>query len=87
VATASLDCPVLIVHGRADETVPSSEAEDLAAATKNASLVLLENATHTFGAKHPFGNVPRELSFAMHATLGFVNAYCRARWMAARTRP
>lgn len=85
-ATAALECPLLIVHGRADETVPASEAEDLAAATNNASLVLLENATHTFGAKHPFEGVPRELSFAMHATLGFVNAYCRARWMAARTR-
>lgn len=85
-ATAALECPLLIVHGRADETVPASEAEDLAAATNNASLVLLENATHTFGAKHPFAGVPRELSFAMHATLGFVNAYCRARWMAARMR-
>lgn len=85
-AASSLECPLLIVHGRADETVPATEAEDLAGATKNASLVLIDNASHTFGAKHPLDGIPRELSFAMHATLGFVNAYCRARWMAARMR-
>jgi pimeloyl-ACP methyl ester carboxylesterase len=86
-AVAATECPLLIVHGRADETVPASEAEELAADARNGSLVLIEKGTHTFGAKHPFdGTVSRELSFAMHATLGFVNAYCRARWMAARAR-
>lgn len=85
-AVRQLECPLLVVHGGADETVPASEAEDLAGAAGNASLVVIRGATHTFGARHPFDAVPRELSLAMHATLGFVNAYCRARWMASRIR-
>ncbi|HEU5162137.1 MAG TPA: alpha/beta fold hydrolase [Thermoanaerobaculia bacterium] len=80
------ECPLLIVHGTADETVPPEEAEELARRARNGSLVLIENGTHTFGAKHPFDGVPKPLSFAMHATLGFVNAYCRAARMVARVR-
>jgi alpha-beta hydrolase superfamily lysophospholipase len=85
-ALESTECPVLIVHGLADETVPAAEAQQLARGARNGSLVLIESGTHTFGAKHPFDSVSRELSFAMQATLAFLNAYCRAARMVARAR-
>ncbi|MGH9458832.1 MAG: alpha/beta hydrolase family protein [Thermoanaerobaculia bacterium] len=76
-AMASLPCPTLTIHGFADESVPVSEARELARHARNGSLVLIENAGHTFGAQHPMDGVPPELSFAMHATIGFLGAYCR----------
>lgn len=85
-ALEATECPVLIVHGLSDESVPLSEAHQLASCARNGSLVLIEKASHTFGARHPFAGVPKELSFAMHATAGFVNAYSRAARMAARVR-
>jgi uncharacterized protein len=85
-ALESVECPILIVHGLADEAVAAAEAQQLARSAHNGSLVLIEAGTHTFGAKHPFEAVPRELSFAMQATMAFVNAYCRAARMAARAR-
>ncbi|HVR44346.1 MAG TPA: alpha/beta fold hydrolase [Thermoanaerobaculia bacterium] len=76
-AARRMKIPALIVHGGADETVPPIEARRLAGATGNASLVVIEKGSHTFGAVHPFAGPTPELSFAMHATLAFLSAYCR----------
>lgn len=76
-AISRLTVPALIVHGLADESVPDVESRELTARARNASLLLIQSATHTYGAKHPFEGPTRELSYAMHATCGFLNAYCR----------
>ena len=41
-------CPLLIVHGTADEVVPVSQATELKAKAPGAELVLLDGADHTF---------------------------------------
>lgn len=65
-AARELNCPWLLVHGTADESVAFEEAHRLldcaaenAVAGENAKLLAIEEATHTFGAVHPFaGSTP-----------------------------
>lgn len=54
-AASRVRCPVLLVHGTDDETVPIEESELLAAALgpAKASLRRIEGAGHTFGIRHP----------------------------------
>lgn len=86
-AIGRLQLPILVIHGLADESVSPSEGRELAAAGRNASLVLLAGGGHTFGAKHPMEDeLPRELSIAMHATVGFLGAYCRTTRLTTRER-
>ncbi|HEV8149402.1 MAG TPA: hypothetical protein VGP61_04385, partial [Gemmatimonadales bacterium] len=58
-AAAELKVPWLLLHGAADESVPPSEGEALAAAAPPATtrVVFLEGAGHTFGAVHPFAGM------------------------------
>jgi uncharacterized protein len=60
-AASRLRAPWLIVHGTADESVPTHEAERLARASgaPRTELFLVDGATHTFGARHPWaGSTP-----------------------------
>jgi dipeptidyl aminopeptidase/acylaminoacyl peptidase len=41
-------CPLLIVHGTADEVVPVSQARELEAKARAAEVVLMEGADHAF---------------------------------------
>lgn len=84
-AASRLSIPTLHIHGLADETVPASEAEEIASRSRNASLVLIANGTHTFGAAHPLNEPTAELRFAMQASLAFLNAYCRTTRIITRT--
>jgi pimeloyl-ACP methyl ester carboxylesterase len=64
--------PWLIVHGTADETVPSSEAEHLHSLSKGLStLRLIEGANHGFDAKHPLDEVPPALEKVVLETAKF----------------
>ncbi|MEL7058825.1 MAG: alpha/beta hydrolase [Acidobacteriota bacterium] len=68
-AAATRRCPWLIVHGRADETVPLAEGERLTAvASPPCELMAIEGGSHTFGARHPFAGPTRELIAAMNAS-------------------
>lgn len=68
-AAARRETPWLIVHGSDDEAVPLSEGEDLAAwADGIRQLEVIDDGSHTFGAKHPFAGPTRELIRAMNAT-------------------
>jgi len=59
----------LIVHGGRDESVPASEGERLAAhATAPAELLLIPEADHTFGSRHPFAGPSPSLIQALNAT-------------------
>lgn len=64
--------PWLIVHGTADETVPSTEAEHLHSVSKGLStLRLIKGANHGFDAKHPLAEVPPVLEKAVQETVKF----------------
>lgn len=57
---ASIRVPWLVVHGAADESVPATDAQELAHRARGSRLLLIENAGHTFGIKHPWsGSTPQ----------------------------
>lgn len=71
-AAGRVKIPWLIVHGTADETVPSSEAGRLHALSPGVStLRLIEGANHAFDAKHPFTEVPPVLEKVVLETVKF----------------
>ena len=71
-AAAKIRVPWLIVHGTADETVPSSEAEHLHSTAKGvSSLRLIEGSGHTFEAKHPLTEIPSSLERVVKETVKF----------------
>jgi uncharacterized protein len=69
-AARRAEVPWLIVHGEADESVGVEDARLLYdATTGSAELLLVPDASHTFGATHPLEAVPAELRVALDATL------------------
>jgi dienelactone hydrolase len=71
-AAAKIKAPWLIIHGTADETVPSSEAEHLHSLSKGMStLRLIEGANHGFSATHPLNEVPPVLERVVLETAKF----------------
>jgi pimeloyl-ACP methyl ester carboxylesterase len=77
-ALRELRLPMLVMHGAADESVPVEEADVIAHATHNASMVVIESASHTYGAIHPLVHVPRDLRLAMAITRQFVHSWAAA---------
>ena len=49
-----LACPLLVVHGMTDPTVPRSCASEIAESARDATLELIENADHVFRTPNPF---------------------------------
>jgi len=74
-ATARIDVPMLIVHGGRDESVPVEESRVLASRAREANLVIIEEASHTYNAIHPLVHVPVALSLAAVITGHFISAY------------
>jgi dienelactone hydrolase len=76
-AVAALNLPMCIIHGTLDEAVPANEAEAIAswAQSGTASLHLIPDAGHTFGAQHPFQGTPAALELAFETTLAFIHPY------------
>lgn len=74
-AAARLRVPLLVLHGSRDESVPVSEAHEIAAAAPDASKLILATAGHTYNAIHPLVHVPPELTYAAAVTASFVSAY------------
>lgn len=71
-AAAKIKVPWLIVHGTADETVPSKEAERLHELSLGKStLRLIEGANHTFSAKHPLTEISPVLEKVVQETVRF----------------
>jgi len=69
-AAARLTLPWLIVHGEADTSVSPDDARTLwDMAGDSAELLLIEDADHTFGAKHPYAGATDALRTATEATL------------------
>jgi dienelactone hydrolase len=71
-AAAKIKAPWLIVHGTADDTVPSSEAEHLHSLSKGMStLRLIQGANHGFSATHPLNEIPPVLEKVVLETAKF----------------
>jgi alpha-beta hydrolase superfamily lysophospholipase len=71
-AAAKIKVPWLIVHGTADETVPSGEAVRLHELSPNVStLRLIEGSNHGFEAKHPLNEIPAALKTVVQETVKF----------------
>jgi len=71
-AAAKIKVPWLIVHGTADETVSSTDAERLHELSPGTStLRLIEGANHGFDAKHPLSEVPPVLEKVVLETVKF----------------
>ncbi len=54
-AIRALDCPVMIIHGERDQTVPASAAKTLSAGLKEGddAVRMIPDASHTFNAPNP----------------------------------
>jgi alpha-beta hydrolase superfamily lysophospholipase len=71
-AAAKIKAPWLIIHGTADDTVPSSEAEHLHSLSKGMStLRLIEGGNHGFSATHPLNEIPTVLEKVVLETAKF----------------
>lgn len=72
-AAARVTAPWLIVHGTEDEAVSPEEARCLADSAPRASteLLLVEDAGHTFGARHPWAGSTPALDRVTDATVGW----------------
>lgn len=74
---AALRCPLLVVHGSADATVPAREAEEIAAMAGEAvrrRLVLIDGGDHVFNTPNPFpidGAPSPQLQAHVEALLAF----------------
>jgi uncharacterized protein len=71
-AAAKVKVPWLIIHGTADDTVRSVEAERLHELSPHVStLRLIKGANHGFDAKHPLDQVPPVLEKIVLETVKF----------------
>lgn len=74
-SAARLRVPLLSIHGGRDESVPVENSREIVARARDASLVVIQSASHTFNAIHPLIHVPRELEMAAAVTTHFVSVY------------
>lgn len=67
--------PILLLHGTADDAVSYHAAERLKEAQPAAELVLLPDANHVFGARHPYPDtiLPKDFTFVTDKIISFFN--------------
>jgi pimeloyl-ACP methyl ester carboxylesterase len=67
---ASIEVPLLVIHGDADETVSVESAKAIkSAAGAYATLEIIEGAGHTMNVGHPFQGAGPELDRAIDLTV------------------
>lgn len=72
-------CPMLIVHGAEDPTVPPASAAKLEDAARDASLELIEHADHVYRTPNPFdpsGTTSPELTRLAQVSTNFAAHHC-----------
>jgi len=74
-AAKSLDIPWLIIHGTADNAVGFSHAKRLNKWNRDSELVLIPEADHVFGSKHPYNEnqFPSHLLQVCEESITFLN--------------
>ncbi len=70
-AAAQVRVPWLIAHGSADESVPVDDARALHEANPRSELLLLDDAGHTFGIKHPWSGSSKAFDRLYQATVAW----------------
>ncbi len=70
-AASRITAPWLIVHGSDDETVNVSEGERLVELSNGGTLSVLDGVNHSFGGKHPLGEITQTLEAVTRETVGF----------------
>ncbi|MGB0766637.1 MAG: alpha/beta hydrolase [Phycisphaeraceae bacterium] len=81
-AASRLDCPMLILHGDADDTVPTPCAERLQqAAGPSGTLAIVEGANHVFNCPNPapadaYGSLPEQTWVLIDRTVAFAVSRC-----------
>jgi pimeloyl-ACP methyl ester carboxylesterase len=75
-AVKRIACPLLIVHGTDDLTVPLGAAEALAAAAPHAQLEVVEGATHVFNTTNPM-KLDRQPSPQAMRLISLIGAFCQ----------
>ncbi len=78
-AIADIKCPVMLIHGTDDTTVPLSEAEELHAARPDAKYTIIPGAGHTFNAPNPLPldhRPPLETQQMIDAACGLGREWC-----------
>jgi alpha-beta hydrolase superfamily lysophospholipase len=80
-AASRIRCPVLILHGREDPTVPVTSAHELAQAVGDtAQLQLIDGASHTFNAANPLPldqTPPKATQQMIEAACAFALEHCQ----------
>ena len=76
-SAAALRVPLLVVHGGSDESVPVQEGTEIASRAHDASMLVVDSASHTYNAIHPLVNVPKELVYAAEVSASFIGVYAR----------
>ncbi len=73
-AAKNLKIPTLIIHGKEDESVEVSAAENLNTWIENSQLLLIENTGHTFNSKEPWTDfkLPVAMNFAVKSAIEFL---------------
>lgn len=73
-AAKKLSIPFLIIHGTRDEAVSQNDANELRRTAKHAELLIVPDANHTFGAKHPFEetHLPNDAALVIERTISFL---------------
>lgn len=72
-AALKLKIPHLIIHGASDETVMIHEGHQLHQWSKKSELVVIREANHTLGARHPWKSIylPQHLRQAVQCCINF----------------
>ncbi|MFN8237728.1 MAG: alpha/beta hydrolase [Chitinophagales bacterium] len=73
-AAANLHIPWLIIHGSNDTSVPFAVGQQLLQWNPTSTWILIENADHTFGGKHPWDalDLPADSQKAVQKTIEFL---------------
>lgn len=75
-AANELSIPHLIIHGTADEAVSVSEGAKIHRWNVGSELMVVEGASHTFGAVHPYQKdcFSNDVKIVLEKTLSFIKA-------------
>jgi len=78
-AAEKMETPTLIIHGSDDESVSVNEAQLIYdhLGSQNKELMIIENGTHTFGARHPLESMPYELETVFELTESWFDRFLR----------
>ena len=74
-AVQNLTIPHLIIHGDNDTSIFIDEAKNLHSWNSKSEFVIIEEADHVFGAKHPWieKEIPKKLEEATNLCISFLN--------------